>query len=547
MRQKLESTPVHFTSSECVENAGVLLLLPFLMSAGLLSYKSHYKELKPGYYFIDFIILFLSFLYLCRIKNIEQTKQISPGEFGKLLGVDRIPECRCMRYKLKEIIEQKKSDTWNSELSDSWSVSENNMFYYIDGHIDVYTGYKATLGKKHVARQKLCLPGVQEFWVNNMEGLPFFYVTGQVNEKLLETISTQIVPKLLTEIKPKYSQTELENDPDLPRFTIIFDREGYSPAFFNKLWNEHRVAVITYRKNVKDNWSEKDFSMLTVEKDGIKTKMKLTEKQVELNNFTMREIRKLSDDGHQTSIITSNKKLDMPEVAKTMFSRWTQENFFKYMRCDYDFDRLMQYVVEQVDSNLIVANPEYNNLCYYIKKLREKISRRRAILQKLIDENLKDALENTVSQLKKQAEEKEALDALLNQEEKLISDRKKIPSRIKICDMPEHLRYNRLHSESKHFQNIIKMICYRAETNCANLFENIYKRFKDEKRVLVKSIINSHGDIISDYEKKTLTVCIYSQSNPRMNIALNELCEILNDADYCYPSTDLRLIYKIAK
>jgi hypothetical protein len=547
MRQELESTPVHFTSCECVEYAGVLLLLPLLISAGLLSYKSHYKELKPGYYFIDFIILFLAFLYLCRIKNIEQTKGISPGEFGKLLGVDRIPECRCMRYKLKEIIDQKQSDSWNSELSDNWSGIENNMFYYIDGHIDAYTGYKATLGKKHIARQKLCLPGVQEFWVNNMEGLPFFYVTGQVNEKLLETISTQIVPKILTEIEPKYSQTELENDPDLPRFTILFDREGYSPAYFNKLWNEHRVGVITYRKNVKDEWPEKDFSAIMIENGIIKTEMKLAEKEVILNKVTLREIRKLSNDGHQTSIITTNKKLDMQEVAKFMFSRWTQENFFKYMQSDYDFDRLMQYVVEQADSTFIVANPEYNNLNYHLKKIREKINRKRAVLHKLMEENVKSDIENTASQLKKQAQEKEALDALLVQEEKLISDRKKIPSRIKIGDMPEHLRYNRLHSESKHFQNIIKMICYRAETNCANLFENIYNRSKDEKRVLVKSIINSHGDIISDYENKTLTISIYSQSNPRMNAALSELCEILNEAEYCYPSTDLRLIYKIAK
>jgi hypothetical protein len=35
-------------------------------------------------------------------------------------------------------------------------------------------------------------------------------------------------------------------------------------------------------------------------------------------------------------------------VALYMFARWTQENFFKYLRQDYDFDfdRLLQYAVE---------------------------------------------------------------------------------------------------------------------------------------------------------------------------------------------------------
>jgi len=59
-------------------------------------------------------------------------------------------------------------------------------------------------------------------------------------------------------------------------------------------------------------------------------------------------------------------------VAIHMFSRWTQENFFQYMRQDYDFDRLLQYAVEQIDEDFMVVNPEYNNNAYYLKKTREK-------------------------------------------------------------------------------------------------------------------------------------------------------------------------------
>jgi len=43
-----------------------------------------------------------------------------------------------------------------------------------------------------------------------------------------------------------------------PAFTLVFDREAYSPKFFESLWEE-RIAVITYRKNVKDQWAEDDF------------------------------------------------------------------------------------------------------------------------------------------------------------------------------------------------------------------------------------------------------------------------------------------------
>jgi hypothetical protein len=93
----------------------------------------------------------------------------------------------------------------------------------------------------------------------------------------------------------------------------------------------------------------------------------------------------------------------------------------------------------------------------------------------------------------------------------------------------------------------IKIICYRAESSCANVLYEFYKKHKHEKRELVKSIIFSQGDILCDEKNGTLTVSIYSLSSPRMNFALSKLCELLNQTEYYYPNTNLRMFYKIAK
>ena len=542
---QLETTPIHFEFCESVPRAGVLFLLPFLQQSGLFSYEEHYHELDKGYYFIDFMVLFLAFMYLCRIKNPEQLKYLSPGEFGKIMGLDRIPEAKCLRVKLKEICRQDKSEQWNMTLAKKWSLEEENEFYYIDGHVQVYTGYKAKLGKKHVARQKLCLPGMQEFWVNNKEGMPYFYISGEVNEKLLEMLEKTIIPTLLKEIPSKYTEKQLQSDPDLPRFTIVFDREAYSPVFFQRLWEQYRIAVLTYRKNVKESWNETCFSEYRVDIQGSETKMELAEKSVELDHASMREIRRSSGE-HQTSVITTNKKLSIIMVALHMFSRWTQENFFKYMRQDYDFDRLLQYAVEQIDKDFIVVNPEYSNNAYYLKKIREKISRRMATLFKLQEDNLNDDLDNANSYLKKQLSIKEELNDLKNQENILIETRAQIPYKIKIEDMPDNIKYNKLHMESKRFQNIIKMICYRAETSFASLLSPNFNKHINEKRALVKSIINSHADIIPDYQNKQLNIKLYTQSNPRMNIAIDKVCHLLNETLTVYPGTELVINYKIA-
>src|SRR5690606_41072401 len=90
-RGELSTTPIKFQSSQTVAYGGVLFLLPSLIGCGLLSYKKHYCELDKGYYYIDFIILLIAFMNLCRIKNPQQLNRVNPGEFGRLMGVDRVP------------------------------------------------------------------------------------------------------------------------------------------------------------------------------------------------------------------------------------------------------------------------------------------------------------------------------------------------------------------------------------------------------------------------------------------------------------------------
>jgi hypothetical protein len=79
--------------------------------------------------------------------------------------------------------------------------------------------------------------------------------------------------------------------------------------------------------------------------------MLLAEKEVTINNICLREVRRKTESGHQTSIVTTNKKLDLKDIALHMFARWSQENFFRYMRQDYAFDKMAQHAIEQIDES----------------------------------------------------------------------------------------------------------------------------------------------------------------------------------------------------
>ncbi|MBW2739864.1 MAG: hypothetical protein JRE64_13690, partial [Deltaproteobacteria bacterium] len=59
---------------------------------------------------------------------------------------------------------------------------------------------------------------------------------------MLQTLRNDIVPKLLQDVPDQPSKEDLKEDPELSRFTLVFDREGYSPAFFKQMWKKHRIS-----------------------------------------------------------------------------------------------------------------------------------------------------------------------------------------------------------------------------------------------------------------------------------------------------------------
>lgn len=519
-------------------------MVPALLSQGLLQTQEVYKKLRDGYYGLLHIVLTLAFMALSRIKNPEQLKLHKPGELGKIIGLDRVPEVHCLRRKLSEISSKGKAIELSNRLANYWISQDDQVggYFFVDGHVRVYHGHKANRPKCHVSREKLCLSGTIDFWVNDWMGKPYFFVTGEVNEKLTYILKTQIIPKLKDELSASLSDQELNDNPLLPRFTLVFDREGYSTNLFKEFWNKYRIAVITYRKNVKDKWDEKDFFEISMQVAGKDTKMKLAEKTIEIDGVKYREIRKLSKTSHQTAIYTTNYTISLPEIAGKMFSRWTQENFFKYMIKDYDIDRLIEYSVDEINKDIKVVNPAYRNLSNELSKIREKLKRKRAEFMALFDDNFQNDL--TQSGLNKKAFLHNEIQELKQVEDLKLKERKQLKYYITIADMEPGEKYNKLTTEKKLFTETIKMIAYRAETAIINILSCDYKKTKDEGRMLVKQIMNTDADIIPDYKNDTLTIKLHSLSTPRDNKIAKKLCDFLNETETIYPGTNLQIIYK---
>jgi len=212
-----------------VAGGGVLAAVPALLAQGLLRRPPSY-QLPQGFYGIDSIFLVLALMALARIRSLEQLRYQAPGEWGTLLGLDRIPEVRTLREKVERLCQDPgRAKEWNAQLAKEWMACQDSadVYYYCDGHVRVYHGEKTPLPRHYVARERLCLRATVDYWVNAMDGQPFLYVNKEVDPGLIATIKNDVVP-WLQQLAAKTAEQEqrLAEDPRAHWFTLVFDREG---------------------------------------------------------------------------------------------------------------------------------------------------------------------------------------------------------------------------------------------------------------------------------------------------------------------------------
>ena len=543
----LVAAPVQFEATCDVPKGGVLLALPALLAVGLLRHTAALYQLPNGFYGIAGIFLLLALQALARIKSVEQLRYVAPGEWGKLLGLDRIPEVRTLRQKLGILCQEAgRALRWNTELAQEWIAGqrESEMIFYVDGHVRVYHGDLTPLPHHYVARERLCLRATTDYWINAMDGQPFVFVNKEVDPGLLATLRSDLVPWLETNAPASAQmQQRLRDDPRQHRFTLVFDREAYSPEFFAAMRLQH-IAILSYHKYPGEDWPVEEFAAGSVRlASGEEVTMKLAERGTRLSNHLwVREVRKLSEGGHQTSILSTNYQADYTLLAVSMFARWSQENFYKYMRQHYGLDRLAEYGTEPIPDPIQTVNPAWRKLHAQIRTQGEKRRRQLALFGALDLSGLAEKEVDGYEQ--KQGQLQEVIEDLDRQIQQLKAQRQQTPHHIAVKDLPESDRFSRLLTERKHFIDTIKLIAYRAETSMASLLRDKLSR-ADDARALLRQIYDTEVDLIPDLEKKTLTVRLHHLTQAAHDEAVRYLCDQLNATDTLFPDTELKLVYQL--
>jgi transposase len=545
----LHGAPTRFEPCRDVSYGGVLCALPGLIENGLLRHLDQALPTLTGYYTTMHVLLLLGYLALCRIKTVERLQYEPPGELGKLLGLDRIPEVRCLRKKLTDLGRGDAVGKWAGLLSRDWMEAAPELAgtLYVDGHVRLYHGQQTELPRRYVARQRLCLRGTTDYWVNDALGQPFFVVERPIDHGMLEILHSDVVPRLLHDVPDQPTKQQLQDDPSRARFVLIFDREGYSPAFFKEMWEKHRVACITYHKYPKDPWPETEFVPTEITlPSGEQVSLKLAERGSWIGDrrrgLWAREIRKLTASGHQTSLISTAYRQLAQENAAALFSRWSQENFFRYMMEHFAIDLLSEYGTEAIlGTNRPVVNPNWRELDRQSRTLKGKLVQRQARFAALTlhPESEEKEMSNWE---KSKAALVEELQGLEHEYEQVKQRLKQTPKHVGWDELPAEQKFDRLASSRKRLTDTVKMIAYRVETAMTAIVREELAR-QDDARALLRDLFRSEADLLPDTTRGVLEVRVHPMANARSNRAIAHLLTQLNDASFTYPGTNLKLVY----
>lgn len=532
---QLEDAAPLFAATEALPGAGALLAVPALVASGLLSVaRKVYGSLGPAFYGLRTTLVASVLLVLLRIPRPEMLKEYAPGDLGRVIGLDRMPEVKTLRRKLARLAAKQRSHDLGRELAKLRIDARGRVvgFLYVDGHVRAYHG-KRTIAKTYRTRTRTAGPGTTDYWINDQKGEPLFVVTAEANAAM-----TRMLVPILEELRPLFSARR--------RLTVVFDRAGWSPKLFRQIV-AMGIDILTYRKGRCRRVAEKRFVRRVARVDGRRVEYLLHDQPVRFLKGTcrLRQVTRLTETGHQTPIVTSRWDLRAIMVAYRMFERWRQENFFKYMREEFLIDTLTDYDVEADDPHRLVSNPARKAADHDVRKARVHL----AHLREAYGATALDYLERRTPTMRAFTREEtqihrelqDAADHLAT----LVARRTALAPRIPLADAPTAAEAVKLSTERRHLTNVLKMVAFQAEGALVELVEPHYARNDDEGRTLIQTALRSAAAIEPTSDE--LRVTLAPLSSPHRSEAIRAMCDELNMTNTLFPGTKQRLTFAVAE
>jgi hypothetical protein len=259
----------------------------------------------------------------------------------------------------------------------------------------------------------------------------------------------------------------------------------------------------------------------------------------------MKEVRKLTENAHQVSLIGTAYQLEPGELAAALFSRWCQENFFRYSMQHFDIDALGEYETTPLHATEKVINPAWRHLERQRNALENKLRYRRARYAELTLHAIDAAEEKKYRQAeRRKAELLEEITAMEARLDDLKARKKNTLHHIAWAELSEADRFEKPMLGRKRLLDAVRMIAYRAETALCSLVRSATID-SAAARSLLQDLFITDADLRPDPSAGVLHVEVHRGSRPVTDRTLNALLKQLNEMEIIFPGTDLVMRYSL--
>lgn len=508
--------------------AGLFLLWPFLHLLGFKDIvNTIFSPIRARLFFVRETLLTIILLAFLRCRSVEDYKSLEKRRLGLFWEGCRGMDLRTLRRKLSLLSFGKKALSLLIRLAQRYQeigLVQCGVLYF-DGHFIPYYGNK-NLHKGFFTRRRLAVAGQNQFFLNDTNGRPIFFWLKPADKTLLK-----VIPDICRQIKDLTGQE---------RFTIVFDRGGFSSKLFYTLDKSEKITFITYLRGHKEYVAPSAFNRYTIEYRRRKEQAELAE----LGYIGMSPqhyrlvVRKKGE--KQTFILTNDFERSIARIATLMFNRWSQENFIKYMVREYHLDSLLSYLAEESPEVIMVTNPAIAENRRMKKELEKELQQLEHFLAEKFTVSRKRAPNKRMAQKihktqQRAAEIRETIKRLNIQHRKMA---KKIPA----SQLGDNRAREILCQEKKMLVDSLKLLAYNAEEWLLDILAKKYSDTRDFRRVLLL-IMRQPGTIQRIDDR--VVIQLHSLHNPRYQRAAEYLCDQINKMKVPAPSGNGTMFFEV--
>jgi hypothetical protein len=532
----LEDAAPLFIDARGIRDVGALLAIPVLVQQGVFyEALAVFEGIGPAFYGLRTTIVCLCLLMMLNLSRLQDVMQREPRSVGRLLGLDRSPEVKTLRRKVRTLAAQGRSLQWMNALAKRQldEPTSDTIWLYLDGHVSVYSG-KHKLREHHVACLRAARPSVMDYWVNQPNGEPLLVITGAPQEGLVRQ-----VPQTIEKVQSLA--------PDRP-ITVVFDREGWSPRLFAQIQQTKGVHFLTYRKAVKGKrlpqLVEKLFTRCAAEKDGRSLVYDLADTRVRISyseggrhkHVELRQITRRKADGRQTHVLTNDCETPPVELACRMFGRWSQENYFKYSGEHRDLDALVTQEMDPADGTRLVPNPDR-------AKPRAQLAKLRAQLRAAHEQRGRQQLDSEPPSRSSDAAFALHVQTIEAELVRVETQYGALAARVPWSSTAKGHNAVQPCREVRRLMHTFRIVAHRAESALLELLRPHFPDWQHEGRALTRVILHSSGHLrVTD---TALHVTLDPLASPYKTRALIALCDELTRLDCVFPGTRLKMVFHV--